>query len=223
MTLTEISGLLEESMWSYRDHPAFRAVGRPMQRFSIRHFATIDADGWACDEVSLSILSGTYFETPAHISPDGLTLDQVPLETFFQPVSILQLPAKGPKELITLEEVKEAGRHVRRGDSILFACGWESRWNTPGFVTECPNIELRAMKWLIGKHPTIIGGDVPCFDDPNDPKSPAVNELLMRGIYLLAPLKNVRGVKSKRARLVVLPLNLKSVCAFPCRAVVIED
>jgi kynurenine formamidase len=223
MEIPEVSGPLEEPMWSYKDHPAFRAVGSPILEFSIRHFATIGADGWASDEVSLSTLSGTYFETPAHISPGGVTLDRVPLETFFQPVSILQLPEKEPRELITLEEVKAAGRNVRRGDSILFACGWESRWNTPGFVMECPNIELNAMKWLIEKRPTIIGGDVPCFDDPHDPKSPAVNALLMQGIFLIAPLRGLRAVKSKRARLVVLPLNVKSVCAFPCRAVVIED
>ncbi len=223
MRIIEISGQLEEGMWSYQDHPAFRAVGKPIPKFSIRHFATLSDDGWACDEVSMSLLSGTYFETPAHISARGLTLDKVPLETFFQAAAILQLPEKGPRSLITFEEVKEAGKHIRQGDSILFSCGWEARWNEPGFVLDCPNIELRAMEWLISKHPTIIGGDVPCFDNPNDLASPVVAALLGGGIYLLAPLRNIRGVKTKRMRLVVLPLNVKSVCASPCRAVAIEE
>lgn len=223
MRITEVSGPLEQGMWSYKEHPAFQTVGSPVPEFSIKHFATIRTDGWACDSVSMSILSGTYFETPAHISQTGLTLDQVPLETFFQPVSILQLPDKRAREAITLDEVCGAGRHIRRGDSILFACGWERKWNTPGFVLKCPNIELEAMKWLMEKQPIIIGGDVPCFDDPHDPRSPAVTALLLQGIYLLAPLRNLRSVRSKRARLVVLPLNVKSICAFPCRAVVVEN
>ncbi len=223
MKYTEVSGSLEEGMWSYEDHPGFVSLGKPLPKFSLKHFSTVDKDGWASDEISMITLSGTYFETPAHVLADGITLDKVPLDTFFHDAAIIQLPSKEKRQRITLDELKNTGAHVKEGDAVLLSCGWEMNWNKPGFVVDSPNIQPDAMRWLISKRPAIIGADLPCFDDPRDLAAPNVYALFVAGIYLLAPLTNLRSLKSRRAKLVVLPLNIKGVCAYPCRAIVIEE
>jgi len=209
-------------MWSYEQHPSIRATGKHLIGLKLEHFATVERNGWSCDSVTLSTLTGTYFETKAHMMP-GPTIDSLPLETFFRDASILQLPDKSPRGRITLEEVRRAGGHVRSGDAVLFSCGWDKQWNRAGFVENSPTLSLDAMNWLINTEPSIIGGDVPCFDDPHGSSGGTVQAMFQRGIHLLAPLVNLRSVKSERARLVALPLNVRGVCGFPCRAVIIED
>jgi kynurenine formamidase len=95
-------------------------------------------------------------------------------------------------------------------------------WNRPGYVADSPHFTPAGMRWLVDTGASIIGGDIPCFDDPTQPVG--VNLLLFEaGCLILAPLINLRQARLERPLLVALPLRVKGVCGTPCRAILIAQ
>jgi kynurenine formamidase len=80
---------------------------------------------------------------------------------------------------------------------------------------------MDAMRWTVAHGISILGGDIPCFDNPR--KGTGVNGVLFEsGALILAPLVNLGAVTKRRVRLMVFPLKIKGVCGSPCRAIVEE-
>jgi len=89
---------------------------------------------------------------------------------------------------------------------------------------ESPHVERPAMEWIVARGVAILGGDVPCYDDPLPDQGQGVNvPLFDSGALILAPLVGLDRIWKPRVRLVVLPIKLRGACGAPCRAVVIED
>jgi kynurenine formamidase len=89
---------------------------------------------------------------------------------------------------------------------------------------ESPHFDLPAMEWIVARGVSILGGDMPCFDDPQPGGGQGVNlPLLKSGALILAPLVGLREIARARAKLVVLPIKLRGACGAPCRAIVIEE
>jgi len=78
------------------------------------------------------------------------------------------------------------------------------------------------MEWLLDKKPSIIGGDIPCFDDPQNSEG-LVNMLFERGSLILAPLVNLDKITKSQVKLIALPTKIEKICACPCRAIIVEE
>jgi arylformamidase len=215
----DITGALAPNMWSYRpitpDNPVFE----------ISRFATIPERGWEADVFSMSTLTGTYLETSKHLFGDHPGIAEMPLERFFVNATIARIP-KGPREHITAADLDAAVDEINPGDALIVATGWDKYWFDDGriFVLESPHFDLEAMKWISAKGIAILGGDMPCFDDPQPGQGQAVNNVLFGGdALILAPLVGLDQISKARVRLNVFPLKLADACGSPCRAIVIED
>jgi arylformamidase len=214
MRILDLTGLIEETMWHY-DPPVTPLV--------IEQIAGRDGPaGWDAHRLTLCTLTGTYLEASAHLLAGGDTIDQVPLERFVRPATILQLPDCAPGYAIGPDDLAAARVIPERGDAVLVATGWDRMWNRPGYVSDSPHFSQAAMRWLVDTGASIIGGDIPCFDDPAHPVG--VNRLLFEaGCLILAPLINLRQAALERPLLVALPLRVEGVCGTPCRAILIAD
>lgn len=208
-------------MWSYR--PSITDI----PEFEQWRFAEVADRGWEADAFTMATLTGTYFETSKHLYADHRSIDELPLERCFVPATIARIP-KGAREHITAAELEAAaGANLQRGDALLVNTGWSAtRWWESGetFVMESPHFELEAMQWIVDRGITILGGDMPCFDDPQPGGGQNVNTLLFSiDALILAPLVNLEAVTADRARLTVLPIKLKGACGAPCRAIITEE
>lgn len=100
-------------------------------------------------------------------------------------------------------------------------------WNKKGFVLDSPHFESPAMDWVVSKKIKVLAGDLPCYDDIKDPDDakalPQLKKLYRSGAMALAPVIHGDKVKAGRARIVILPLKVKGVCAGPARAIVIQE
>ncbi|HVO41151.1 MAG TPA: cyclase family protein [Aggregatilineales bacterium] len=214
--ILDITGLIEESMWSYPP---------PVTRPAIERIASLDgADGWDAHRMTLCTLTGTYLEASAHLLVNGETIDHVAPERFIRPATVLQLPDCAPGYPITPDDLAAAATDTapRRGDALLVATGWDRMWNQPRFVQDSPHFTSSAMAWLVDTGATVIGGDVPCFDDPAHPVG--VNKLLFgAGSLILAPLVKLRQATRRDLLLIALPLRVKGVCGTPCRALLVSQ
>ncbi len=210
MKLIDLTGTIEPGMWHYPHIP-------PVE---VEMVTSIAEHGSEAHRFTLATISGTYLETAAHLYPGRPTIDQVSPERFIREAVVLHMP-KSAAEAITPQDLERAARDltIKPGDAILMHTGWDRMWNAPNFVEDSPYLTMEAMHWIVAHSPSILGGDVPCFDNPRD--GVGVNRVLFRDeTLILAPLVNLEAVTQPRVRLMVFPLKIKGVCGTPCRALV---
>lgn len=223
--MTDLSGTLENGLWGYHELPGLDGV---VPRFSIDVAATIAKNAFFSSRIEMSTITGLYLESQAHIIDGGKTLDCYGPERFLTPAKIVKLPPQPPRAQIDADMLEAHAPQVSRGDALLIATGWGSRWNTPGYVLECPNLKRSALEWVISRGPGLLGVDIPCIEsswseDDGASKGSLLREMFARDMLLLAPLVNLEKVEGNQGTLVCLPLKLKRASGAPCRAVLIED
>lgn len=218
MKIIEISGIIENGMWDY---------GEPFPPTKIEEIAKIEKDGFWAHKFTFSILTGTYLETGAHLLPGVRTVDEVKIEEMIREAVVIKVPTKNEGEHVTREDLEKNSPFIKENDAVLISTGWDRMWNKENFVKGSPHFTSEAMDWLISKKITLLGGDMPCYDDPKDPEDSKNLPLLRRyyktGGLILAPLINLGKVNARRVKLMVFPLPVKGVCAAPCRAIIEED
>ncbi len=213
MKLIDVTGVIEPGMWHYPHIP-------PVE---VEMVSSIAEHGSEAHRFALATICGTYLETAAHLYPGRPTIDQVPPERFICDAVVLHIP-KEAAEAITPQDLERAAHEViiRPGDAILMHTGWDRAWNAPNFVEDSPYLTMEAMHWIVAYRPSILGGDIPCFDNPRG--GVGVNKLLFRDdALILAPLVNLGAVTGSRVRLMAFPLKIKGVCGTPCRALIEEE
>lgn len=214
----DITGTLSPEMWSYS------ATMPEVPPFEQRRWATIAENGWENDWFAMPTLAGTYLETAKHLVEGAPSIDEVPPDRFFVPASIAVIPKQG-LEHITVEDLERNVVDLQPGDALLVSTGWDQHWWDDGtiFVGQSPHYDLAAMQWIVDHKVSILGGDVPCFDDPRESEGEGVNTPLFGSdALILAPLVNLGSWGLPRAHLTVLPVPLKGSCGAPCRAILTE-
>lgn len=215
--IIDVTGPIYTKMWNY---------GPPYPEIKIEPLPKVP---WLKHEVYSDVFvgmgsqTGTYIETNAHYFKDENKLSDVPIERLFMvDAAILNLRPKGPKEAIRREEIKELKAEIHEGDAILFGTRWGQRWREANFVKDSPYLTYETVVWLLEQKPSILGGDIPVFDNPDNPQG-FWDKFFRSGALLLAPLVNLEKVTKQRAKLVALPLNVEGTCCAPCRTLVVEE
>lgn len=215
MRIIDISGALKNEMWC--DGPLIPEV-------KIEKVLRIDEIGFDVDKITFSSVSGTYFETAAHLFKGRALPIDVPLEKLICNAVVAHIPQKNSLEHITAQELEKAAHMLNEGEALLVHTGWDRMWNKNNFTGESPHFSSDGMDWIIQKKVSTLGADIPCFDDPIQ------SEGLLERFYrlcpesmLLGPVVNLGLVIYQKVTLIVLPLKVEGVSAVPCRAIVLED
>lgn len=214
MKIVDLTSPIQEGMWVY---------DLPISAPRIEQISSIDGPKhWDAHRITLTTLTGTYLEAPAHLIAGAETIDRVDPARFIRPATILQLPDCPPRYMIRSSDLDACGARPKRGDAVLVATGWDRNWSSPDYVRESPFFSPEAMDWLVSSGASIIGGDIPTFDDARNPAD--VNyQLFKAGCLLLAPMINLRKIPNwQKTTLIALPLPIRGVSATPCRALVID-
>jgi len=216
--IIDVTGPIYTGMWHY---------GPPYPEIKIEPLPRIP---WLKHEVYSDIFvgmgsqTGTYIETNAHYFKDEKKISDIPLEKLFMiDAAILNLPkAKGPKEPIRREEIASLKPEIHEGDAILFGSRWGQRWREGNFVRDSPYLTYDTMMWFLDHRPSILGGDIPVFDNPDNPQG-FWEKFFRSGALLMAPLVDLEKVTKQRAKLVALPLKVEGTSCVPCRAIIVEE
>lgn len=213
MRIVDLSGPIETGLWTY---------GPPNPPVTVETIATIDMDGFEAGAIHLSALTGSYLETSAHLIKGQWKLDEVPPERFISEAVVARVP-KGPLGEITLSDLRPYGDQIRNGDAFLVGTGWDREWNGPRYLLESPHFSLDAVVWLRDLGVTLLGGDIPYYNDPRGGEVNVITEFYRRPENMIvAPLVNVTRISRTRVRLLTLPLKLKGQCVAPCRVLALE-
>ena len=105
--------------------------GDPVPRFE--GHSTIEGEGFNLLEVHMGSQSGTHMDAPYHFEPDGLRIDEVPVDRFVGPgvvVEATDLPARGE---ISWDHVAPVADKIGPGVVVLLRTGWSRHYGTDAY------------------------------------------------------------------------------------------
>jgi len=213
----DLSGRVENGLWAYDVLPGLSKI---IPRASIETIATVKENDFFASKVTLSTVTGTYLEAGSHIRENGKTLDQYPVEDFIRPAKIIRLPRQGEKALIDEQLLAAHAPKIMKGDAVLVDSGWGLRWNSPGYVLQCPNFSKKAIEWILRNDIGIFGTDVPCIESS---RGGLLAAMFRKNVLLVAPLVNLEKVKGNSGTIFCQPISLKGTSGAPARVVFEED
>jgi kynurenine formamidase len=222
----DLTGKLENGLWSYRDLPGLDTI---VPDVSIETIATVKKNEFFASRITVASISGTYLEAGSHILEDGKTLDEYGVEDFIKPATLIRLPKQAGKAMIGADLLEtHAPANIPRGRALIVETGWWSRWNTPGFVLESPNFDRGAVQWLLDREPAICGFDITCLEsswseDVVEEKGGLLGMIFRQAALLLAPLVNLGQLRGTEGTLYCLPLHAAGTSGAPVRVVFEEQ
>ena len=219
MRLVEISGPIEDGMWSY---------GAPYPAPRIEQIPPPDWLAYPVysQTIHMAAQTATYLETVAHMDPSRMTIDQLPLERCYLVESLCLWIPRDAGQPIRPEDLEEACRAIgdspRPRDALLIGTGWDKQWSAPNYVTHPPYFTAAAIDWVLDHDCSLLGADTPRYDSPHHPQN-FFPTFFAHDILLLAPLVNLDQIRTPRGKLIALPLKIKGACASPVRALWLEE
>ena len=222
--IIDLSGELENNLWGYYSLPGMENIVPPVE---ISTIATVENQGFFASKISVSTISGTYLEAGSHVLIKGKNLDQHSLDQCILPAKVIQLPTQKPKALITVDLLVQNAPEINPGDALLIGTDWDQQWNKEGFVLDSPNLDRKALQWIIDQKIALLGVDLTCIEaswseDDEEAKGSLLSFLFESGALLLAPIVNVRKITQKEGILIALPMKIKGTSGAPVRAIFLE-
>ncbi|MBP6964703.1 MAG: cyclase family protein [Armatimonadetes bacterium] len=210
----DITGPIYEGMWTY---------GLPYAPFRMEEVPPVDWVAYPTYSwnISMSVQTGTYLETGAHMFPGMRTIDRLAPEDLFLAARVMTLSPKRPGEMITGEEIGALADDIPEGAAVLICAGWGANWESPGFLADSPRFSADAMDRILSLRPALVGADLPRWDSLEHPQG-FFERFFRQDVLLLAPLVNLERWGSRAGRLIVFPLPIRGACASPARAVLVS-
>jgi kynurenine formamidase len=183
-------------------------------------------DPFQISVIGMPVHAFTHMDTPLHVLPDQITVEEVPLDTLAGPAAVLDLSSVAANQAISPHDLQHAGGHIQPGDIVLIKTGWDLKrdYLTREFWKDAPYLEEAAAAWLSTLDIKAVGFDFPQdYGIRNIPIAPPEEQpthqlVLKKGIYLIEYLCNLHRIESKRVTFYALPLKIAGAEGGPVRA-----
>ena len=217
--IVDLSYLLHDGMPTYPVH-----WSPPLEIMQLgRH----GIEGRESRKLSIGTHTGTHVDAPRHFIPNGSTIDQLPIDTFVGPATVVDFThARSMQEMhITDFEMQLGARRVER---LIMRFDWSDHWGGMKFYVEHPFLSESAAKWLVDRGIILLGMDTPQADSPKNGRgaerdSPVHKILLGARIIKLEYMTNLRELRSTEIELLALPLKIRDADGSPVRCAAIVD
>ncbi len=171
---------------------------------------------------------GTHIDAFYHFDPEGLTIDQMPLDMFFGKAVCLDLthiPDRGTIDVADLEDSEiKAGVRVD-GHIVLLNTGVHKRhFPNPSILTSNPGLTAEATHWLADRGSRLHGVEGPSTDIMDTNLFPSHRVCRDRGITHVEWMVNLEQLVGKgEFTFYGIPLKLVGGSASPIRAIAVCD
>lgn len=209
----DLTHLIEEGM------PVWPGEPQP----EIRELMTLGKDICTVQSIQFNNHLGTHLDAPSHFIEDGITIDQIPLETLIGKAIILDFTDKGKNSLITREDLQQHVDRLEPGARVLLKTGWDKNFNPVTFFEGFPCLTLGAAEFLASRKIRLLGMDTPSPSPIEDAGQAIHKTLLGAGIVLLEAVKNLTLIDQDECELIILPPPFKDFSGAPCRVVAVLE
>ncbi|GHE08935.1 cyclase family protein [Klenkia taihuensis] len=192
--------------------------------FSSHPHATVAADGFHVQAISMGSQTGTHVDAPFHFADDGPRIDQLDLALFTGPAVLLDVRGRAPRTRLTWADLGEPD--LAPGTLVLLHTGWSAHYGTPAYFDH-PYLDAGAARRLLEAGVRTIGLDAPNLDltpTDDDPGEgyPVHHLLAAAGGVICENLTNLAAVDFADPFVSLLPLRLTGADGAPVRAVAME-
>lgn len=196
---------------------------RPAQ---VRLFYMLAVQGVNKEIVEISTHTGTHCDAPFHFFDDGTTIDEIPLETYVGPATILDLRKKQPGSSIGRPDIAQFAGRIEPDDVVLLNTGGgHRRANSKEFLTEYVYLDGAAAQFLVDLGVKGVGIDAVSLGGYGDPDKavPPHRTLLGNGKFIVEELYFPDEVMDGRKRLFcAAPIKLRGCGGAWTRAMLWE-
>ncbi len=202
--------------------PTFIDITRPLRNdtppwpgdrgVDFHHVARI-AEGSAVNigNLSLSVHNGTHADAPYHYNDQGVSIDQIPVETYLGPAQVVDVRGH---PAISIDLLKSLG--APSAPRLLLHTG---AWTEPTvFPTTWPLLDLEVPAWLAEQGVRVIGLDAPSVDELTSKDLPRHHACDRAGVLILENLL-LEAAPAGTYELIALPLRIPTGDGSPIRAV----
>lgn len=167
----------------------------------ISPFHTMEKEGWRLTHLQFGSHSATHMDSPAHVLPNGMYLDEIPVSRFFATAYVLDC-SQGFG--ITIEMVSSVEPDC---DAILFYTKGKS------YLTG------ETTRYLLERGIRMFGFDAANCDRDGDLSLPIHHAILGSNALIVENLVNLEQILHKTVQLTALPLSFVHADGSPARVV----
>lgn len=132
--------------------------GDPILRIAAH--ATIEKQRCNVSQLSMGSHQGTHLDAPYHFVPDGRRLDEMPLDWFYGPATVLRIPKPARAE-ITQSDLEPFEQRLLPGARVIYETGWHRRYGKSDYFTDFPSLTQEAASYLAHRRIRLLGMDTP--------------------------------------------------------------
>ncbi len=250
MPIIDLSALIEATDRSpvdrteiaYSDHAA--GAEQVQMMLGVPSELMRDGEGWAVETFEYYSTHGsTHVDAPYHYNSTiqgkpAQTIEQLPLEWFFNDGVVLDVRHKDDGDPMTVDDAQaalaKAGHTLKPLDIVLVQCGADQYYGQPDYMMHGTGVTAEATHWLYDQGVRVMGIDAWGWDRPLHLQAAdalAQNEL---GIFWAAHqadlaysqierLVNLDQLPPTGFKVACFPLKIKGGSGAPARVVAILD
>jgi kynurenine formamidase len=199
-----------------------------------------DSEGWAVEVFEyFSTHGSTHVDAPYHYNSTiqgkpAQTIDELPLEWFFNDGVVLDMRHKDDGDPMTVDDAQaalaKAGHTLKPLDIVLVHCGAEQYYGTPDYMMHGTGATAEATRWLYDQGVRVMGIDAWGWDRPLHLQAAEALEKNEPGIFWAAHqvdlaysqierLVNLDKLPPTGFKVACFPLKIKGGSAAPARVV----
>lgn len=179
-----------------------------------------DKNGFKETLISMTSHTGTHADPPAHLYPDGRTLDDFPPEQFIGSALVIDCRDIPEGGVIDLDRITKYGEKAEKAEFLLFNLGWDKRWGTQAYFGDYPCVNDAVLDYVLAGKYKGIGFDVIGLDPIADAGLPRHKKLLKSGdIINIENLKNLDLCGGELFNFGCFPLKTTDADGAPVRAI----
>ena len=214
MPLIDLSHPLEHGQLNFPFDP----------KISVLVHHTVDSIGYNMTQISMATHQGTHLDAPYHFYDNGKPIDQMALEQFYGPATLVDLAPGGYLEAgtpLTVEMFEAHAEAFQPGARVIYRTGWDRMFGDPKFFSDFPTLTQDAARWIADRKIGMLGMDTPT--PSTDWKEVHLTLLAAEvEIVIVEALTNLEQLP-ERFTFIGFPLNIVGRDGSPIRAVAVVD
>jgi len=168
---------------------------------------------------------GTHMDAPAHVIPNGRTIDKIALDELVTNCVMIDVSAEADENYIIMPEAvekfeKEHGE-IEPNSFVIFYTGWDKHWDdSEKYINnhKFPSVHVSTAKLLLKRNIAGLGIDTLSADTGVN-GFPVHRATLGADKYLVENVANAKELPPVGAKSLVLPMKIKDATEAPVRLV----
>lgn len=209
MKIIDLTYVIEESM------PVYSGTERP----SLIPANTYEKDGFRETVLHMYSHTGTHMDAPAHVKPDGITLDGFDVSQFVGKAVVVDCHDLQEGDIIDMSYIYKQKKEIDQADFVLFSSGWSRYWGSEQYYGNFPVADKEVLEYLVNTEKKGIGMDAISIEPIANETLPHHHLVLGSGMVIIENLMNLEQLGSELFTLAVLPLKWEQADGSPIRAI----